>query len=145
MPCAGIMARAVLYIAVSFAVLISAHSQMEVPYPRFEFMESILPNNSYIGRGRIREGSDSLMCVTTYSDCCDDPPTGNWFNCQEQPVHQGLDGATTLYVTRGSGVVRLHRITGGESGLWRCDIPDESGNLQSLYIFTGYSLTGTCM
>ena len=141
-PCAGIMARAVLCVAVSFAVLISAHCQTEVPYPRFEFMESVLPNNSYIHRGQMQEGSDSLMCVTTYSACCNDPPTGNWFNQLGQPVHQGLDGATTLYVTRGSGVVRLHRIIGGLSGLWRCDIPDESGNLQSLYIYTGTSTTG---
>lgn len=128
-----------LFAVVSFAILISAHSQM---YPRFEFMERVLPNNSYIFRRDIREGSDSLKCVTTYSACCDDPPVGNWFNSHGEPVHQGLDGATTLYVTRGDGAVRLNRITGGLSGLWHCDIPDERGNLQSLYIYTGTGFTG---
>ena len=47
-------------------------------------------------------------------------------------VHQGPDGGSNLYVTRGDGV---NRRTGGRSGMWRCDIPDSNGVLQSIYIY----------
>ena len=50
-------------------------------------------------------------------------------------VHQGMAGASTIYITRGDGTVSLNRITGGSSGMWRCDIPDSSGMMQSLYIY----------
>ena len=136
------MGKALLFTAAILAVLMCAQCQTEIPYPRFEFMGEPLPNNSYINRGGIYEGSDALMCVTDYAACCSDPLIGEWYDFEGMQVHQGLDSATTLYVTRGVGVVRLHRITGGRSALWRCDIPNSDGDLQSLYIFTGIDYTG---
>ena len=52
-------------------------------------------------------------------------------------VHQGMAGASTIYITRGNGTVSLNRITGGSSGMWRCDIPDSSGVMQNMYIYKG--------
>ena len=60
-------------------------------------------------------------------------------------VHQGAGEDSDLYVTRGDGVVYLNRrnMRGGQSGMWRCDIPDRTGTTQSIYIYTGTRMTGT--
>ena len=111
-------------------------------YPRFEFNGNVLVNNSYIDRGGIGEGvNNSLHCVTDYSDCCNNG-LGNWYDETGMPVHQGEDGNSSLYVTRGERVVYLNRRTGGSPGMWRCDIPDGSGTNQSIYIYLGTPTTG---
>ena len=124
-----------------FALIIVVHCQ--ISYPQFEFGDTVLTNNSYIDRGDIGEGVDnSLKCVTDYSDCCAGAGSdvGNWFDREGDEVYQG--GDTNLYVTRGEGVVYLNRITRGISGMWRCDIPDSGGMMQSIYIYLGTSTTG---
>ena len=113
-------------------------------YPHFRFEGNDLANNSYILRARIREGhNDSLHCVTDNSDCCSNGE-GNWYDERKREVHQGSDGPSdSLYVTRGDGVVYLNRgERGGSSGMWRCDIPDSNGVLQSIYIYLGTPDTG---
>ena len=111
-------------------------------YPRFEFRGDVLVNNSYILRLNIGEGhNDSLHCLTDNSDCCSNGE-GNWYDETGGEVYQGPDGDSTLYVTRGDGVVYLNRRTGGSSGMWRCDIPDSNGALQSIYIYLGTRTTG---
>ena len=112
-------------------------------YPRFEFNGSVLVNNSYILRCVIGEGvTYSLHCVTDYSDCCNNSGLGNWYDETGMPVHQGEDGDSSLYVTRGERVVYLNRRTGGSRGMWRCDIPDGSGTDQSIYIYLGTKQKG---
>ena len=80
--------------------------------------------------------------MTNSTICCTNPDAGNWTNETGGAVHQGASGATTIYVTRGDRVVSYNRITGGSSGMWRCDIPDSSGVMQSIYIYTGTSTSG---
>ena len=126
-----------------FALMVVVHCQTS--YPQFEFGDTVLTNNSYIDHGGIGVSEDdSLRCVTDYSDCCAGAGSdvGNWFDRDGNEVHQGADGATDLYVTRGEGVIYLNRITGGVSGMWRCDIPDSDGMMQSIYIYLGTSTTG---
>ena len=128
-----------------FALIVVVHCQTS--YPQFEFGDTVLTNNSYIFRGGIGVGEDdSLRCVIDYLDCCAGSgagsDVGNWFDRDGNEVHQGADGATDLYVTRGEGVVYLNRITGGVSGMWRCDIPDSDGMMQSIYIYLGTPTTG---
>ena len=120
-------------------------------YPQFEFRENVLTNNSFIVRGapvNIGEGqNDSLHCVTDNSDCCNNGQ-GNWYDVTGGEVQQGPDGDSNLYVTRGDRVVYLNRRRGGQSGMWRCDIPDSNGIQQSIYIYLGTSMTGiwcTCV
>ena len=114
-------------------------------YPRFEFRGDVLVNNSFIFRGapvHIGEGhNDSLHCVTDNSDCCSNGE-GNWYDETGGEVQYRSDGDSTLYVTREDGVVYLNRKTGGRSGMWRCDIPDSNGVLQSIYIYLGTPMTG---
>ena len=119
-----------------------AHCQ---PYPRFEFGGSNLENNSFVKRDDIRTGNSALKCVTDNADCCTRPDAGNWTDVRGEPVHQGASGTAKMYVTRSEkdGVVSLNRRTGGSSGMWRCDIPDSSGVMQSIYIYLGVSDKGT--
>ena len=111
-------------------------------YPRFEFRENITLNNSILFHGSIGEGQDdSLRCVANNSECCTNGQ-GNWYDERGDEVHQGSDGKSELYVSRGQGVVYLNRRTGGSVGLWRCDIPDSDGVRQSLYIYLWTPKTG---
>ena len=122
-------------------LLVVVNSQF---YPRFEFRGNVLTNNSFILRGapvNIGEGhNDSLHCVTDNSDCCNNGQ-GNWYDVTGGEVQQG-PGDSNLYVTRGDGVVYLNRRRGGQSGMWRCDIPGSNGVKQSIYIYLGTSATG---
>ena len=106
-------------------------------YLRFELGSSVLKNNSFVLRRSIGEGQDdSLRCVTDNSECCTNGQ-GNWYDERGDEVHQGSDGNSDLYVTRGQRVVYLNNRTGGSIGLWRCDVPDSNGVQQSIYIYLG--------
>ena len=69
---------------------------------------------------------------------------GNWRDERGRVVHQGADGTNCLYVTRGQGMINLNRkrdCTPDASGLWRCDIPDSSDVMQSIYIYISNDTT----
>ena len=126
------MANVCLLMIVVLAAGVSSQS-----YLRFELGGNVLWNNSFLFRGSIGEGQDdSLHCVTDNSECCTNGQ-GNWYDERGDEVHQGSDGNSDLYVTRGQGVVYLNRRTGGSVGLWRCNIPDSNGVQQSIYIYLG--------
>ena len=130
----------VIWFLLFHGLVVAVNSQS---YPRFEFRGHVLVNNSYIFRGGIGESqNDSLHCVTDNSDCCNIGQV-NWYDVTGGEVQQGPDGDSNLYVTRGDGVVYLNRKRGGQSGMWRCDIPDSNGVQQSIYIYLGISTTGT--
>ena len=95
-----------------------------------------LANNSLVVRGGVGEGENGITCTSENVDCCSDPDStaSGWFSPTGDPLHEGADGATHLYLTRGPGFVRLNRITGGTSALYWCDVPDYSGDLQRLYV-----------
>ena len=98
--------------------------------------DRFLSNNSFIWYHDIDDGDYPLKCVTDSVNCCND--TGNWTDWTGTPVEEGVNGTSCLYVTRGDGVISLHRKRGCTDhvpGLWRCDIPDSSGEIQSLYIY----------
>ena len=112
-------------------------------YPRFELSNrAVLKNNSILFHGFIGEGQDdSLRCVTNSSECCSNEQ-GNWYDERGDEVHEGSDGNSDQYVTRGQGVVYLNCRGEGSPGLWRCDVPDSNGVQQSLYIYLGTQETG---
>ena len=74
---------------------------------------------------------DNITCCSTAET--GGAPLGNWYfpNGTEVPTN---DTGWLFYSTRGPGVVRLHRRTGGVSGIYRCVIPDQSGVNQTLYV-----------
>ena len=133
--------RGLVYLLLPLALAVTVHSNNQT-YPRFEFRGNALTNNSYVSRGPVNsptaigEGVDnSLHCVTDYVNCCNSGSgMGNWYDTTGVEVSDQADGDSDSYVTRGDGVVYLNRRRGGQSGMWRCDIPDNSGQTQSIYI-----------
>lgn len=124
------------------ALAVAVHSQT---YPRFEFKDTTLGNNSFVFLEDIGEGNNSLRCVTNrYIFCCSgNRARGDWYNEQGRNV-QGPNGNRSLYVTRtDNGVVNLNRRHGGQSGMWRCNIPGSSGDFENIYIYIGTLETGT--
>ena len=108
--------------------------------PQFQTLLEDFTNNSYIYYDVIQEGRNALKCVNNASlNCCNDVMIGNWRDVRGQMVQEGRDGRPCLYVTRGDGKISLNRRNSSdcvpESGMWRCDIPDSSGDIQSLYIY----------
>ena len=131
------MANFCLLMIVVLAAGVSSQS-----YTHFELGCTVLGNNSFLFHGSIGEGQDdSLHCVTDNSECCSNGQ-GNWYDERGDEVHQGSDGDSDLYVTRGQGVVHLNNRTGGSVGLWRCNIPDSNSVQQSIYIYLGTRGTG---
>ena len=116
--------------------------------PQFKHVRLDLSNNSYIYYNDIGDGDRALNCVTNSSvNCCNNTDVGGWRDESGTPVYQGADGTTCLYVTRGDGVISLHRkiykrnCSEHTSGLWRCDIPDSSEEMQSLYAYIGNAIS----
>ena len=139
-----------VYLLLLLALTNTVHSSTQT-YPQFEFRGNLLTNNSFVLRGppmnsstSIGEGvNSSLHCVTDYMNCCNSGSSkGNWYDPRGMEVSEQTDGDSDSYVTRGDGVVYLNRRRGGQSGMWRCDIPDNSGHTQSIYIYTGTRTSG---
>ena len=123
-----------------YSVLLSVVSCQSLP--QLEHDERSLSNNSFIFYRDIGSGYNALKCATDNVDCCNDASVGNWRDVKGSPVQEGRDGTSCLYVTRGDGEISLNRKSGctnHTSGLWRCDIPDSSGDMQSLYIYISNS------
>ena len=105
-----------------------------------------VPNHGFVGRGELRVSNrnrsidNPLLCVTPdNTNCCSSAETGggallgNWYFPNGTEVPPDSTG-WNFYITKGPGVVRLHRRTGGVSGIYRCEIPDQSGINQILYV-----------
>ena len=99
-----------------------------------------VPNHGFVGRGDLSGPTDNpLLCVTPDNiTCCSTvetggAPLGNWYFPNGTEVPPDSTG-WLFYCTRGPGVVRLHRRTGGMSGIYHCVIPDQSGVNQTLYV-----------
>ena len=123
-----------LYVIV---VLVIALAIKGLTLPYFEHPVLPLDNSSYISIDHISDERNALKCVTDNVDCCNDASVGNWRDVRGSPVQEGRDGTSCLYVTRGDGEISLNRKSvcfDHTSGLWRCDIPDSSGDMQSLYL-----------
>ena len=105
-------------------------------------------NNSIVILENIGEGDDVLFCITFQTTCCRPPYTGemgptlgNWFF----PNGTGVPGSSNqsdFYRTRGQMVVGLHRVRGGEEGIYRCEIPDAMNVTQTIYIGVYSASTG---
>ena len=78
---------------------------------------------------------DALQCLTARRDCCSSTQ-GSWVYPNGSEISTSSDSSSQMFVTRGSGVVRLHRKPwdDGTGGIYQCKIPDESGILQIIHI-----------
>ena len=102
-------------------------------------------NNSVVNITDIGTGSAALICTTTRPDCCLSTDGSHWYFPDGSAVQRT---GTTYYRTRtisygGGGTVRLNRNPGATTtGVFHCDIPDASGDLQSLYVGIYTATTG---
>ena len=129
------MALRNISLLVVYSVIVNCQS-----LPQFHSLGEILRNNSFIYYDRIHEGGVALKCVTNTSIiCCHDTNVSSWRDERGELVQEGADDGTCLYVTRGDGEISLNSrnidCNPPTSGLWRCDIPDSSEEIQSLYIY----------
>ena len=85
----------------------------------------------------IGEGDDALLCITEQTVCCQPPYSsttmGNWYFSNETTV-PSEDSMWDFYRTRGHSMVLMHRRRGGVNGIYRCEIPDALGVIQTMYI-----------
>ena len=94
----------------------------------------MVANNSLLEQEDIGEGSSGILCATESPECCTNTSSSGWYSPDGSAVQEGSSGATSLYVTRGLGYLRLNRITGGTLGLYWCGVPDYSGTVEQLYV-----------
>ena len=77
----------------------------------------------------------SLWCVTNRINCCDidgeQTPQGAWFD----PSSTEIQSSSFFITSHGNSVVRLQRISSmaTPSGIYRCDVPDSNGEMQTLF------------
>ena len=129
------MAMSEICILLVYSVIVNCQS-----LPQFQYIDETPGNNSFFHYDRNDTERAALKCVTNMSiNCCHDTNVANWRDEGGELVQEGADDGTCLYVTRGDGVISLNRRNSDcippTSGLWRCDIPDSSGEIQSLYIY----------
>ena len=105
-------------------------------------------NNSCVTLEDIGEGDDALLCVTNLTTCCLPPYTvengsvlGDWFSPNGTRVC-GEDDQWDSCRNRGQMVIRLNRQRGGVEGIYRCEIPDSTNILQTIYIGVYTANTG---
>ena len=110
----------------------------------FSLRNTTYQNNSIVILEDIGEGDGALLCKTNQTACCRQPHSraiGNWFFPNETRVPSS--GAQwDIYRTRGQMVVLLHRRRGGVEGIYRCEIPDTFGFIQTIYIGVYSASTG---
>ena len=103
-------------------------------------------NNSVVTITDIGTGSAALRCTTTNPGCCFSGQGNQWY----LPDGTQVSNIDTLpyYRTRsisivGGGILRLNRNPGATTtGVFRCDILDATGDLQSLYVGIYDATTG---
>ena len=98
-------------------------------------------NNSIMTLEDIGEMDTALLCKTNLTACCQRSYTGSWFFPNTTRV-RSKSALWDIYRNRGQMVVRLHRIGGGEDGIYSCEIPDSVNVTQTIYIGVYTSSTG---
>ena len=102
-------------------------------------------SNSVVTITDIGTGSAALICTTTRTGCCISTDGSHWYFPDGSAVQRtGTTYYRTRTITSGpGGTVRLNRNPGATmTGVFRCDIPDANGDLQSLYVGIYTATTG---
>ena len=110
--------------------LVEVQSQTEYPY--ISFMETTLPNHSYVdfndvGENRYGSDTDTVQCHTDLSTCCRTQqlsPRGDWFfpNGTRLPFFNESDDIQASLLTRVVHIRRRNPAINGPSGIYRCFI-----------------------
>ena len=80
-------------------------------------------------------GGEALLCYTDHTRCCSS--TGRWFKLGGGDVGE-QNNTGDYYVSRGLGVIRLHRKNNTfPVGVFCCEVPDSRSRSQTLCIDIG--------
>ena len=101
-------------------------------------------NNSVVSITDIGTGSAALICTTTNSGCC---ASGNsetqWYFPNGSQVLPNPNMTFSRTSSTSPGAIRLNRNPEATTtGVFRCDIPDANGDLQSIYVGIYTTTTG---
>ena len=105
-------------------------------------------NNSVVTITDVGTGSAALLCTTTNTSCCSSGnPATQWYfpNGTQVPNLGSSPPSMTFSRTRSTSpaAVRLNRNPEATTtGVFQCDIPDDSGDLQSIYVGIYNATTG---
>ena len=110
----------------------------------FSLRNTPYQNNSLVILEDIGEDEHALLCTTKLTVCCRPPYTGeiimgNWYFPNGTRVPSEVVNSTSglqwdFYHTRGHSTILMHRKRGGVTGIYRCEIPDALGVVQTIYI-----------
>ena len=121
-------------------ILCSFHSIIWNTEIGFFLNGRVLPNNSIVAPGDIREGSGALYCLTDKTQCCSTAAEGE-LGVWRSPDGSDVSGSTTadVYLVRGFSSLLLNRRSSavGPTGVYTCVIPDAGNILRTLYIGVG--------
>ena len=95
------------------------------------------PNNTILNIDDVEEDTLALMCFTNNPTCCGDKSNrqGEWYLPNSTIVGRSNGtGNPSVYRNRGPSVLRLHKRSPAMAGLYHCEIPDGSGQNQSIYV-----------
>ena len=114
----------------------------------FSLRNTTYQNNSLVTLEDIGEDGDALLCKTDLTACCRSPYTGasgpgigEWFFPNGTEV-RGTGKEWNLYRSRKNMSVLLSRRRDGEDGIYRCEIPDSTNVMQTIYIGVYNTSTG---
>ena len=100
-----------------------------------------------------RDSTAALFCITNLVSCCrgaDGGSAGEWYLPGESVSVIGINDATpsdAFSRGRGPSAVLLNRMSSGvgPTGVYTCEVPDENGVVQQLYIGVGLGIMMWCM
>lgn len=107
----------------------------------FELGNTRYLNNTVIIADEVGEESSALLCRTNNSNCCSSSSLSfrGEFYYPNNSVVTTRGSNPSFYRNRGTGFIRLNRESSTDIpvGEYRCEIPDDSGRRQRLFINVG--------
>lgn len=97
----------------------------------------LLPNNSAVALEDIGTDENALFCLSDNELVLRGRGWGDWYFPNQTQVpgrYFVLRYGNTMYRNRGDGIIFLHRLSGGVEGVYRCNIPNNASEIQSLFI-----------
>ena len=94
----------------------------------------LLSNNSVVTQADIgsRFSGPALYCLTPSTECCSSSVSGEWYLPDGTPVSSSTTPFSRNQVP--SAVSLLRNVATPPTGVFCCEIPDDSGTRQNVYV-----------
>ena len=91
-------------------------------------------NNSAVRWMDIGQGGDSLLCITNYTNCCENGVSGRWMLPDKTDVPTSNTGDSTITQRYGTQFVQLAHHNGTPTGIFSCNISDAANTEHLIYV-----------